>query len=145
MGLGRTIKKTYMKAKKKAYGSKGVKGRYIRPGFTKGMGNLIKDVEMIKSRLNVEKKYNDVDVLTHSVGQVFVATDGAYNQDVTPIISQGVGENQRVGNSLKLTGMTFPIQFSQQTNCLGDRKVRVTLLRARTADMNVDAVSSGAK
>ena len=113
MALGKAIKKTYMKAKKKAYGEKGVKGRYIRPGFTKGMGNLIKDVEMIKSRLNVEKKYNDVDVLTHYVGQCFVNTEGAYYQDVTPAISQGVGESQRVGNSLKMTGMTFPLQFNQ--------------------------------
>lgn len=138
MGFGKTIKKTYMKAKKKAYGSRGVKGRYYRVGAVQGLKNLAKDIEMIKGRLNVEKKFKDRDVLTHYVGQSHFDTDGAYYNDVTPVISQGVNDDQRVGNSLKLTGLTLPMQFSQQTNCLGDRKVRVTLLRVRCATNEVD-------
>jgi hypothetical protein len=142
MGLGRTIKKAYMKGKKKAYGSKGVKGRYIRPGFTKGMGNLIKDVEMIKSRLNVEKKHKDRDVITYNVGQVNNAVDGAFAADVTPIISQGTDSDERIGNSLKFTGMTLPMSFTQQVQCLGDRKVRVSLLRVKAADNDVTATEA---
>ena len=134
MGLGKTFKKTYMKAKKKAYGSKGVKGRYIRPGFTKGMGNLIKDVEMIKSRLNVEKKHKEIDVTTFDIGQVNANIDHAVAFDVTPSIAQGLGSDDRVGNSLKMTGLTFPMSFTQMGTCLGDRKVRITLLRVRGAD-----------
>jgi hypothetical protein len=137
MGLGKTIKKAYMKGKKKAYGSKGVKGRYVRPGFTKGMGNLIKDVEMIKSRLNVEKKHKEVDVSTFTVGQVFADTDGAQCVDITPEISRGTNFNERIGNSLKMTGITMPMNITQQAYCLGDRKLRITLLRVQSADNGV--------
>jgi hypothetical protein len=137
MGLGKTIKKAYMKGKKKAYGSKGVKGRYVRPGFTKGMGNLIKDVEMIKSRLNVEKKHKEIDVTTRDIGQVDVNTDAAQLIDITPAISQGLGSDDRVGNSIKMTGLTLPMSFTQMGTCLGDRKVRITLLRVRSANNTV--------
>lgn len=142
MGLGKTIKKAYMKGKKKAYGSKGVKGRYIRPGFTKGMGNLIKDVEMIKSRLNVEKKHNEVDVSTFNIGQVDVNADGYGIQDVTPFMSRGTTSSQRIGDSLKLTGMSFPISFTGQQQCLGGRRVRITLLRVTSADNGVSTTGA---
>ena len=142
MGLKTTVKKAYMKAKKKAYGSKGVKGRYVRPGFTKGMGNLIKDVEMIKSRLNVEKKHKDRDVVTYEVGQVSANTDGVFFADVTPNISQGTDSDERIGNSLKLTGMTLPMSFVGQSLCLGDRKFRVSLLKVMAADNDVTALET---
>ena len=137
MGFGKTAKKTYMSAKKKAFGSRGVKGRYYRVGAVKGLQNLAKDVEMIKSRLNVEKKHKDADINTGTMGQVYENADGVYHQDVTPSISQGTDQDQRIGNSLKLTGLTIPIQFTQQINTLGDRKVRITLLRVRSADEGV--------
>jgi hypothetical protein len=137
MGLGKTIKKAYMKGKKKAYGSKGVKGRYIRPGFTKGMSNLIKDVEMIKGRLNVEKKHKETDVSTFTLGQVNGNVEGSEVKDITPLITGGIDSDERIGRSLKLTGLSFPISFTQQAKCLGDRKVRITLLRVRSADGGV--------
>jgi hypothetical protein len=137
MGLGKTIKKAYMKGKKKAYGSKGVKGRYIRPGFTKGMGNLIKDVEMIKSRLNVEKKHIDAGVGGFALGQVQVNTEGSEVREVTPLITGGIDNDNRIGRSLKLTGMSFPISFTQQTQCQAGRNVRITLLCVRSADGGV--------
>lgn len=140
MGLGKTIKKAYMKGKKKAYGSRGVKGRYYRVGAVQGLKNLAKDIEMIKGRLNVEKKHKDVDVITTAVGQVDANADGVQILDITPTIGQGLGSDDRVGNSLKLTGMTLPMSFTQQGTCLGDRKVRITLLKVRSAD---NAVSTG--
>lgn len=138
MGFGKSIKKTYMSAKKKAYGSKGVKGRYYRVGAVKGLQNLAKDVEMIKNRLNVEKKYKDADVATSAVGQANANADGYVWYDVTPSITQGIDGDERIGNSLKLTGLTFPLQFSQQVSCFGARKVRVSLLRVTSADNGVD-------
>lgn len=137
MGFGKSAKKTYMKAKKKAFGSRGVTGRYYRVGAVKGLQNLAKDVEMIKSRLNVEKKYKDVDVRTGSFGQAYQNADGAFRFDITPSISQGTDSDERVGNSLKLTGMSIPIQFAQQVQTLGDRKVRITVLRVKSADNGV--------
>jgi len=137
MGFGKSAKKTYMKAKKKAFGDRGVTGRYYRVGAVKGLQNLAKDVEMIKSRLNVEKKHKDVDVTTTTLGQVAQDADGSLQIDVTPSITQGIDGDERIGNSLKLTGMSIPIQFAQQVNTLGDRKVKVTLLRVKSADEGV--------
>jgi hypothetical protein len=142
MGFGKSVKKTYMKAKKKAYGERGVTGRYYRVGAVKGLQNLAKDVEMIKSRLNSEKKHKDADIATASLGQVYQDGDGAAYWDITPNISQGTDSDERVGNSLKLTGMSLPIQFAQQVNTLGDRKVRISVLRVKAADEGVSAVES---
>ena len=97
---------------------------------------------MIKNRLNVEKKHKDVDVATATAGQVSQDGEGACLLDVTPNISQGTDSDERVGNSLKLTGMSFPIQFAQQVNTLGDRKVRISLLRVRSADEGVTALEA---
>ncbi len=137
MGFGKSAKRTYMKAKKKAFGSRGVTGRYYRVGAVKGLQNLAKDVEMIKSRLNVEKKNKNADVVTSSIGQANQNTDGIQVWDVTPSIANGTLGNERVGNSLKLTGMSFPLQFTQQVSCFGDRKVRCTLLKVLSADNGV--------
>jgi hypothetical protein len=102
------------------------------------MSNLIKDVEMIKGRLNVEKKHKDRDVDTFQVGQVSgLNTEGSEVREVTPLITGGIDSDERIGRSLKLTGMSFPISFVQQGNCLADRKVRITLLRVRSADGGV--------
>ncbi len=145
MGFGKSVKKSYMSAKKKAYGSRGVTGRYYRVGAVKGLQNLAKDVEMIKSRLNAEKKHKDVDVITGVAGQVYQNADGIFNQDITPVISQGTDSDERVGNSLKLTGMSIPIQFAQQVNTLGDRKVRLTVLRVKSADEGVSTTEAYAQ
>lgn len=94
---------------------------------------------MISSRLNVEKNYVDRNVFTGVVGQVYNNGDGVQILDVTPIISQGDGQGQRHGNSLKVTGLSLPLQISGQINCLNARKVRLTLLRVRSADNGVTA------
>jgi len=124
------IKKTYMKLKKKAFGSKGVRGRYdpTRAG-AKSLLNLYRDIKMIQSRLNVEKKSRTIDVETWRTGQVFASGQGFYSKDVTPNITQGTDSTQRIGNSLKLTGMNFPIQFNSMEQCRSARKLKVMLFR----------------
>ena len=107
-------KDTARKAERKVFGKGGAKRRY---GIGKGKGGfklmkLAQDLEMVKNRLNVEKKHKDVDVATGSAGQVYENAEGAAIWDVTPNISQGTDSDERVGNSLKLTGMSFPIQFA---------------------------------
>lgn len=137
MGFGKSAKKTYMRLKKKAYGERGVKGRYYRVGAVKGLQNLAKDIDMIKSRLNVEKKHKDVDVSTFAAGQANQNADGYNWFDVTPDVTQGIQTDQRIGASMKLTGFSFPLQFSQQAGCLGNRKVRISLLKVVSADNGV--------
>lgn len=132
-------KKVARQADKKVFGTGGFKRRY---GIGKGKGGfkiakLAADLEMVKNRLNVEKKHKDVDVITYTCGQVSQNSDGIFQVDITPSISQGTDSDERVGNSLKLTGMSLPIQFSQQVNTLGDRKVRISVLRVKSADEGV--------
>ncbi len=91
MGFGKSVKKTYMSAKRKAFGKGGVKGRYYRPAAVKGLQNLAKDIDMIKSRLNAEKKQVEVDVTTSGLGQCSANADGGLVMDVTPIINAGTG------------------------------------------------------
>lgn len=133
------VKGQYMKAKEKAYGKRGVKGRYYRAGASQGLKNLAADIEMIKGRLNVEKKYKDSDISTFTLGQCSGSADGARYMDLTTPISQGLGRDDRIGNSLKVTGMTMPMSFTQMFDCQADRKIRITLLRVRAADNGVTA------
>jgi len=131
-------KKAY-KVEQKIFGKGGIKGRY---GIGKGkggfkFGKLAQDVEMIKSRLNVEKKEVRSDVVTTNFGQVNGNSDGAYVADLTQAINQGIGETQRIGNSLKVTGMSMPIQLTQMPDLRTSAKVRITLLRVRSADGSV--------
>jgi hypothetical protein len=136
-------KKAY-KVEQKIFGKGGIKGRY---GIGKGKGGfkfakLAADLEMVKSRLNVEKKDIRSDVTTDSFGQVDVNSDGALVLDMTQAINQGIGETQRIGNSLKVTGMSIPIQFTGQTYTLSGRKVRITMLKVKSADNGVTATEA---
>lgn len=131
-------KKAY-KVEQKVFGKGGIKGRY---GIGKGKGGfkfakLAADLEMVKNRLNVEKKDIRSDVATTKVGQVLADTEGAVVLDMTQAINQGIGETQRIGNSLKVTGMSIPIQMSGELNTLSARKVRITMLKVRSADNGV--------
>jgi len=98
------------------------------------IAKLVKDVREIKKRQNVEKNYVDVDVITSDLGQVSNDNDGIRVLDVTPQISQGDGQGNRHGNSLKLTGMSFPMSFLGQARCHSARKIQVSLMRVRDND-----------
>jgi hypothetical protein len=136
-------KKAY-KVEQKIFGKGGVKGRY---GIGKGRGGfkfakLAADLEMVKNRLNVEKKEVRSDVVTTSIGQVSANLEGAYVADLTQAINQGIGETQRIGNSLKVTGMSMPIQISHQSNAFDNKQIRMTLLRVRSADNGTTATEA---
>lgn len=140
-GIKKYAKKAGKAVEKKVFGSKGFKGRY---GIGKGKGGfnfmqVAKDLAMVKSRLNVEKKSVDDDVFDDYVGQVDINADGAYYRDITPQIAQGIAENQRIGNSLKITGLHMPIDILGGAYCLSERRFRFTILKVRSADLGVSA------
>lgn len=132
------LKSLPKKAYKKVYGSRTIPQALSSTGkVARDVLALTKTVGMLASRLNVEKKLVDRDVATTGVGQVNVNAEGSIALDVTPIISQGVGEANRVGNSLKLTGLSFPMSFTQEGSCLGDRLLRVSLYKVTSSDNGV--------
>ena len=137
------VKGQYNKMKQKAYGSKGVRGRYdpTRTGsLWTTIDNLKKDFNTVKDRLNVEKNYKDLDLTTNSFGQVDGNLAATWVSEITPSIPQGDGKGQRIGNSLKCTGISMPISFQGQTNTLSGRKIRVSLIRSRGKARTVSEV-----
>jgi hypothetical protein len=107
-----------------------VKKRYVRKGGP-NMKNIISDVKMLKSLVNVEKKRVDNFI---SLPVSFGASAGAgtlsghFIAIVTPSIVQGITGNQRNGNSIKLTSACMDIFFGQSVNTVNQIKIRWTLI-----------------
>lgn len=117
MGFYKTAKKYAKKATKAAGKRYGIS--YGRRGLRMGKGSLnkvVKDVEMIKSRLNVEKKFVQGDITNGLVAQADAASPGYFISTLTPLIPLGTGENERNGGSIKLTGLTIQLQMLAQMN-----------------------------
>lgn len=126
MAWTKKIKKTAGKvttAAKKRYGiGKG------RGGFK--FSQVAKDLEMIKSRLNTEKKFKDQIDIEDSVGQVDGNGAGWAYIDATPYLTQGVQENARVGNSIRATGLVLNVAARGQINA-HKRRLKICLVRSR--------------
>lgn len=127
-------KKTARQVEKKVFGTGGFKRRY---GIGKGKGGfklatLAKDLEMVKSRLNVEKKeIREAEIVDGTVAQVQNNLNGYWFQDITPTIGQGTGVANRVGNSLKMTGCNLNFQLTGQARTLTGRKIKIGLYRVK--------------
>lgn len=92
------------------YAGRKVYKRYARGGLSKVMS----DVNRLKNLINVEKKYIDQGY-DNLVGQCNANTLATTALDITPIPTQGVGVNQRTGQSIKLTSMTVFISINMQS------------------------------
>lgn len=133
--------KKYVPKKKQSkfqrYARKGRKVLKTTAQVAADVARLAVAVGYMSSRLNVEKKYKDEDVNTGSFGQANGNANGIYMQDVTPAMTQGTGSAQRVGNSIKLTGLSFPVQFSGQSHTFTARKIKMMLFRVSSANNSV--------
>lgn len=114
MAYGRFVKKVVRKGKRYA------KKRYLRKGAGYGTGvrlnKLSKDIRLIKNSLNTEKKYAEQQVV-FTTAQAFGNLGGEHAGLVVPSITQGTGGvAQRVGNSIKMTGLAVKFQVITQTN-----------------------------
>jgi len=110
------LKKIYRKYKKGGirkvakYGAKRVYKRYAKGGIAR----VVSDVARLKALVNVEKKYIDQGY-DNVVGQCNGNALATTALDITPILTQGVGVNQRTGQSIKLTSMTCYIAVNMQS------------------------------
>lgn len=92
-------------------------------------------------RIRQEKKFFDyIHPGDSAVGQVNAAVTGSLVQDITPVIAQGDGESQRIGNSITGTGMVVKQQFLKQFNAIGPRKVRTHVVRVLDPGMSATDV-----
>jgi hypothetical protein len=138
-----TPRKYAKKAYKKVYGSRKFSGAVKKTtDVAKDVAALTGSVAMIMSRLNVEKNYKDTAIVQTTFGQVNLNADGAHISDITPSISQGDGEGNRHGNSLKMTGFSIPIQINGMSACQGARKIRISLLKVKSADNGVSTTEA---
>lgn len=142
MAIGKWAKKKSAQATKAvgkrygvSYGRRGVR-------FSKNsMSKIAKDVMMIKAQLNVEKKFKDtLEESDGNVGQVNVNADGRYVTDVTPNIAQGVEESQRVGNSIKATGLVLKFNMIKQNQAEGNRRLCIRLVRSLDPGLSPSAL-----
>jgi len=102
-------------------------GTWSKPNMTQ----VVSDVKMLKSLINVEKKTTDLMPSAVSVGRYNgnTSTTGSQAIDITPIIHQGDGGSQRNGNSLKLISALFQFQFIQQPSTINNQRIRYTVVR----------------
>lgn len=131
MAIGKWVKKKSAQATKSA--GKRYNMSYGRRGLRMGKNSLskiAKDVMMLKASLNTEKKFVDIYELDNSVGQVRGNGDGALNFEATPPIAQGVEEANRVGNSIKATGLVLKFSMLKQALAEGTRRVRIYVVRS---------------
>lgn len=124
-----SVKKYAKKATKSAGKRYGVS--YGRRGLRMSKNSLSridKDVQMIKSRLNVEKKFKDGSLTTGFAGQVDGNGAGYFTSTLTPLISLGTTENERVGGSIKLTGLHVQLQAQGQSETYSKRKMKICVV-----------------
>lgn len=115
-----------------------------RYGIGKGRGGfkftqVAKDLEMIKSRLNVEKNYTEQVYENFTVGASDINNPGWYGVDMGTLISipQGDGKGQRVGLSCKATGLNVKLNLKGQINA-SKRRFKIQIVR-----VNNDRFSPG--
>lgn len=107
---------------------------------------LIKDVAMLKAVINSEKKKREVTIDNAStptpiVGQCNANSSGHYLIDVTPVPPQGVGYNNRNGQSIKWVSSHYSFYFKRQVSNINSCRVRIQWIKvigqpfANTADI----------
>lgn len=115
MGIKGAIKKTYLKKKRQ------IKKRYVKAKTgTIKLGQVVRDVAMVKKLLNVEKKSFTLYPTSSLVGQVNGNGNGSAMLDITPTPAQGIGATQITGESFKITGAFIEIQLTQQSSLHAD-------------------------
>ena len=128
----KSVAKKYAKKATKAVGKRyGIS--YGRRGLRVGshsIPKIMKDVKEIKSRLNVEKKFVESAVSFGSCAQVNNLFEGYYASPITPTIPKGTGESNRIGGSLKLTGMNMQLQFLGQKDLAQSRVMKIMIIRS---------------
>lgn len=122
---------------------RGVKSRYgswSKPKISK----IASDVAMLKHLVNVEKKRTDVTLSAPTgLGQFAnegLATTGAYITRITPTIAQGVADNQRTGNSLKIVSAMININFVQQSANHNSQRLTWYVINIPEEDMPTSSV-----
>lgn len=113
-----------------------------RPVYRKkrGVSTLAKRVNQLVYQMKPEKK--QITYLTEdSVGQVDGNNQGALMLDITPTPQQGTAISQRIGQSIKLTGMFFQGQLIQQASTTDTGYVVIEIWKHKSKEVVINASS----
>ena len=122
------IKKYIKKTAKKVF--RAVKKRYTTQTGGLRIKQVVKDVAMLKSLVNVEKKsIQTIELGDFTVAQCDGNNSGSIFSYICPEISQGNGYNQRSGNEVKLVSMCIKGQVKQQTFQRHPTRLKITVFK----------------
>lgn len=129
-------KKVIRKVARKAYGAvkTAVKKRYTTKSGGANYKQIAKDVMMLKSMVNAEKKNADLtDTTQYAFAQNLGALSGAYTSSIIPTMAQGIGEDNRIGDSVKICSYVFQAEVETNSfNTIQDTKYKLYLVRQPT-------------
>jgi len=121
------------KTAKKAGGlvKSALKKRYVAKSGDYKYNQMFKDVMMLKNMVNAEKKNADItDTTQYGFAQNNGLASGAIQFSIVPTMAQGIGEDNRIGDSVKIVSMVF--QAEVQTNSfftLQDTRYKIYIVR----------------
>lgn len=127
-------------------GARYAKKRYMRKGAGYGSGvrlnKLASDLRLLKNSLNTEKKYADQQQVI-TVGQVNGGVGGEHCAHILPTITHGTGGiANRVGNSIKLTGISVKFQVIAQDSTFRVAEGKFRFIIFEPKDQNQTAILS---
>jgi hypothetical protein len=93
--------------------------------LTKGIPQMLKDVNMLKGIINSQKKRYDITVSNTTVGQCNINASGYYVGDISPTPTENVTFNGRIGSSIKLHSTFTTMQFYHQTSTSAPINIKI--------------------
>jgi len=133
--------KKYAKKQVKRAG-KFLKKRYVKKGMP-NIKNIINDVKMLKHLVNVEKKRSDTTVtIAQPFARANAGADGAYHAILSPTIAQGVQNNERIGNSIKLVSGCLDFSIEQQSLAINSNKLKLMIVCRQENAANYTSTAS---
>lgn len=103
-------------------------GRGAKEIISKGLPQLYKDVMMLKSTINAEKKFID-QVFSNNIAQLSANTSGFIIGEITPIPTEGITRSTRNGASIKLHSTHMQYQIIPQTSFKGPLKLKIMFIQ----------------
>lgn len=124
----KSLAKKAWKATKRITGNR--YGRGYSQIMKKGVPQMVKDINYLKSVINSEKLRLTYNTPTpQAFGQVNGNVTAIHQFDITPNPSQGDGYNNRTGSSIKLHSTNIAFQFSQQASAISGAKFKIYIVQ----------------
>lgn len=106
------------------------KGKLSSTRITRQLPKLARDINILKSIINSEKKRLTLSNRDMNIGQLANATgSGHWLIDMTPNPSQGLGYQNKIGSSIKLHSTHFDFQFTGQTSTISAIKLKIEVIK----------------